>query len=359
MLISMLASVAVWLALVGAEPSPPSTTPFTATVLVKAPDGSPIPDAPVRLVSGFNLQVQMTDQQGIAAFEFQRTPIGFVLGAGLTPGYFAPVSPELQIHADARYEVLRQQYAFPTRTARQVGPDETSAHFEIAAKPAISVTGRLVDAAGGPYFNRGFAAVTYSHSITKLLPDAPFVCRGVPKSQAGRLVIAPAGSQIWVIDLTAAQLSADFDLGNVVVAPAPPTAGARLNSSFTAALFDAKWKVIHLSALLVRSDGQVVYNLTVHEDTRAMGPGLEPLDPGYRTALAPGTYYIAPGDIGSTVADKLLTLVRANRQVELDASNVPKFTAVEGQTVDFTLDPAAAKAIIEAIPEQPPVTGGP
>lgn len=356
---SMLASVAVWLALVGAEPSPPATTPFTATVLVKAPDGSPIPDAPVRLVSGFNFQVQMTDQQGIATFEFQRTPIGFVLGAVFTPGYFAPVSPEEQIHADARYDTLRVQYAFPAEIARFVGQEETSAHFEIAAKPAISVTGQLVDSSGNPFLTKGFAAVTGCHSITKLLPGGTFVCRGVPKNQAGRLVIATGMGRAWVIDLTASHLSADFDVGNVNVTPAPATAGARLNASSSAVMFDAKWKVIHLSALLVRSDGQVVYNLTVHEDTRAMGPGLEVLSTGYRTSLAPGTYYVAPGDIGSTVADKLLTLVRTNRQAELDASNVPKFTAVEGKTVDFTLDPAAAKAIIEAIPEQPPVTGGP
>lgn len=223
----------------------------------------------------------------------------------------------------------------------------SEAAFHLAAKPAVRVTGRLVSETGEPI--KGFAVFEGTHSLARTLPDGTFTCVGVPKLEPRRFVYGAGVAQVWVRDFTAQQLATNSDIGDVTIAPAAKTAMTRLRASTLAGPFDQQFNDISNGITLVRSDGSVIYSLRLNPETKVAGPATAALDPDHVMALAPGQFYISPGGIGSSYSMKLLTIVRANRHAELDASDAPKFTAVEGQTVNFTFDLAAAKAVIEAI----------
>lgn len=72
-----------------------------------------------------------------------------------------------------------------------------------------------------------------------------------------------------------------------------------------------------------------------------------------------GTCYITPGLFGNTPSFKVLDLIRAGRQAELDKAGMPKITAVADRETSLTINLPEVEAVFEKLPEVPPVPPAP
>ena len=343
-----------------AQQNPPIVT-TTVRVTVTNERNEPVGDVPIDASFPYFYQFGFTDASGRVDLLIKRAATSRELVCGVAAGLFAAKPLEERWHANDRFNELFRQYAIPSPREIMIDPAAALVEVQITLYDPIKVRGRIARADGTEFVG---AVLTSVMGGTDVLAgqNGVFECHGARKGHPLKLFVADAHSQAWLFDFGPERTWGDLDVGVLTITRAPTTAAAKVKATNFENAIDKEGGPVGDAMTLVSNDGQVLYMYGVHTDGSAM-PSSGTENPYFKFSpdvrLAPGLYYVAPGAASDYPADRLITLVRANRQVELDASNAPKFTAVEGQTVEFTFDLKAAMAILQAIAEQPPVTGGP
>ena len=169
------------------------------------------------------------------------------------------------------------------------------------------------------------------------------------------MVVAP-GSEYWDFPISAAQTLVNSDVGTLTVTRHPKTSRAVLKFTNYVGLVDTDMEVLSEGMTLIRTDGTILTFAALKDEGQAYAPVREGGVPLQPIDIPAGDYYVAPGLFAAGTAVRLLDRVRAGEQAVLDAAGVPKFTAVEGQTANFSFDARAAYTAINGSPpiELPP-----
>jgi hypothetical protein len=319
---------------------------------VRGPQGEPLADVPVQCVWAHGFPMTFTDQQGVAEFSILRERRQERIGWVLSDGFLAPLAAEKIQHASERYVQLLTQFAFPPFQVGTIPADAVNATFTLVADDAVTVQGVVMTPGGAPLVGAA-VMVAKTHSLTKADLQGAFKCRGVPKARDAILQVMGKGSRAWAVPLGSRQLATNADLGEIVLDTEAEGAHARLKWPGHRPMTSADMDSVGGEVSLIRTDGEVIHVFEIDERSGAVGTGGTNIGENQVVPLSPGCYYVAPGMIGSTPSLKLLDLIRGGRLVDLNKASVPKFTAVEGETVEFSFDLAAALAAIESIPDQP------
>lgn len=330
----------------------------TVQIEVRGPAGELLQDVPVQCVGVFEFPLAFSDETGVARFEILRERRAGRICWALSDGFLAPVAAEIGAHANARYRQLCDQFAFPAAQVAALAPDATEIQLSLVATHAVRVRGVLRDHAGAPVKGGG-VLVAKTHSLAISAADGTFECRGIPKGKAGTLLVMGKGTRVWFFHLTAAQLAAHLDLGDLSLAAVPDTASVRMSWPGHRRMTSAEMDPVGDEMTLIRADGTVMYSFDVSPQDGSIGGGDTTVLPGKVEKICPGVYYAAPGIAGCAPSLKLLELIRSGRIAEIDATSVPKQTMIADQSIDWTIDLAAALAAIEGIPVQPSVVNPP
>lgn len=333
-----------------------SAAPVTVTVNVATSAGIPIVNAPIQVYSDAAVVFGFTDVAGIVMFTIELDPSDPDIVARLWNGAFhLNLSPEERELAYEQFEQLPELYHFLPYYFAQAVPDQTQYQINMIAQPAVQVTGRLVDNQGLPLAGNFFAIGVRDSAWFGEFFDANgvFTARGISQGAGAEIALVLKGPETQLIQLSAVQTMQDIALGDIVVQlherPIP------LNMSITnfEDLYDpgdiALWTMISL----IRDDAQVLLTFPVKPpDGQVVAEVVAIQTDVPRTTE--GVYYIVPGPIAAPTALALLDAIRAGQLAALDAAGVPKFTAVAGQTTQFTFDATLARNAILAATGQAP-----
>ena len=170
--------------------------------------------------------------------------------------------------------------------------------FEIAADPAVTVSGRVVDESGRP-LGKYVTVQRHNGPLFRVCDEdtGAFEFAGVEQGRAERLYIKWGTRGLWEFrDLPAELLQEDVDVGDIVLEDPPDeTALAQVRLINTESL-DPLMSVMDgrdLRVTLIRDDGGLVYDLRVGTGLLHRSFG----DEKNVTSIAPGRYYVSLGMI--------------------------------------------------------------
>ena len=346
----------------------------TATInaVVRDPSGTPVPDCPVEVVTPDDYAFGFTNAAGVASLTFRAGSEGARGACGVSRGIFRRLDKNTVDHALSSFKAIYQNFAIPLLQPFAVSAGQASADFEIQLREKVTITGRVVDAAGTPVVG----TIPKGTSLAGNVPTPPvvgahdwmvssailwsdssgnFTLQNVPKGVDITLTVLTP-TDVWPIDVAGQRTRADLNLGSITVVRHPHTSSAAIKTTNYLDLYDTTMANLGKGAVVVSDDGQVVLSFRVDEHSGSLMGMPEVTAPGQPITLPIGTYYASPGGIGARTSERLVHRVRAGEQAALDAAGVPKFTAVAGQTVTFTFDARAAYTAINGSPpiELPP-----
>lgn len=230
-----------------------------------------------------------------------------------------------------------------------VPQDAAAADATIQLGRAVQVSGRVLNPDGTPA--KGNAFVRNQRALSTLDKEGRFVLPIAPGTLT-ELHFGVAPNVEWTVPLNLT--SADLDLGSIKVLNSPGDAIIRVDTTNGQRLSPMAKDLGGLIAL-ISIDGKVIRCFAVKP------PGLAVAN--YGTGELPkvpaGTYYVTPGMFGNTPSYKVLDLIRAGRQAELDKAGVPKITAVTDRETSLTINLPEVEAVFEKLPEVPPAQPDP
>jgi hypothetical protein len=318
----------------------PSNRTITINVQLRKENGEAIAGVPIRAMLRGNGALSKTNASGDVSLVGEVDTSATSCLVCLTAK-----SPEQgvldQLNDRDRFDEVTTQSAFRQYYKVALIATEDTYLVQIVGYPAITVSGRFVDQAGGPLD----CEVTRLDSPTSLDADTDglFSVGGVRRSTATELLCqSPNDGSYKAVQLSASQTLADIQLGDVVI---PPLGGT---VSIQVTMTNRDNLVRNLSAKrafvsFVSSDGQVIAEYPLDSDGLAKPWAEETGLP----QLPPGTYYVVPGPVQpNRTGAKLIGLIRSHRQIELDAAGAVKLIASTGSTTVLTFDAVAAETAI-------------
>ncbi len=323
----------------------------TVTVTVHDSVGQPLQDVPLMFEGWGDFAFGMTDVSGQVVLTVDREELIDETAIVLTPGIGVVDGATAKARED-RINVLMSQYSLPCSVLVTFAPGETAKTIDIIAYDAIEVTGQLKTPAGVPM--SGVIDRPYGPDGAYAYPAAggAFTLPGVRKDVSTALAVMWAGKFAKVIELSAAQTSANFDVG-VITADEPALDASLSLEVFRPVTTDLSGERNAFLVSIVRDDGSLaMFFRTTMEDPQKLSefaipliptPGVVPEPP---VAIPAGTYYVTPGIPSRPTATALVRALMDGRGAVLDVAGVPKFTVLAGQTATVVID---AEQVMQAI----------
>ncbi len=252
-------------------------------------------------------------------------------------------APEIR-GATTRLRDLKRIHSFQSGYPVPLVAGQDQYTLTISTKPAVTISGRLVDAQGQPLASGGAIARSCDCATgsNRSGPNAgAFELVGVPRGEPAQMVVLTDGRIGRFLQLSAEQTQTDLNLGNIALAPIEGASKARLLATENPPMpGSARMYTV------VSEDAATIMTVMVDAaDGRPRTPWLEP-GQGW---LPPGRYYVIPNSIGFGGDDTgwlLLDLIRSGRAAA--RSELPSFTAIANEEVAVTIDPVDTAAKIRA-----------
>lgn len=312
--------------------APDRTVELRVTVL--DPDKKPISAVGVCTMISGELKGAPTDAAGVARLSLTlpesgvRVPLQFRLGCGGKGTVLRRVTSEL---------VARAVYWV------DVPAEAAQAELTIQLERAVKVSGRVCE--DGRPVSRGSVSLRGFHALGVVGADGRFVLPVKPNANAEAHIHVDRG-RIRSVPFTVK--GTDLDLGDIEVEAVADESVVRISladGKLLRPLVEDRGAV----TTLISADGKIIRSF-VNKNNNAVGnDGPESLP-----KVPAGTYYVTPGLFGNTPSFKVLDLIRAGRQAELDKAGVPKITAVAGRETSLTINLPEAEAAFDKLPEVPP-----
>jgi len=302
-------------------------------ITVLDPDQKPVEALGVCTMIGGELKGAPTNSAGVATLPLSlpdketRVALQFRLGCGGKGAVIRRVTSQL---------VTRVVYWV------EVPAGAMRAELTIQLERAVKVSGRFRNDKG--LMSRGTVALRDYHAMSPIQTDGRFVLPVKPNSQAEAHFHVEQG-RIWSVPF--AVKDADVDLGDIDVEDVPSDAVVRLVLA-DGNLLPPTHEDRRAVTTLISVDGKVIRSF-VNKNNTALGNS----GPDTQPKVPAGTYYVTPGLFGNTPSFKVLDLIRAGRQAELDKAGVPKIVAVADKETALTISVPEAEAAFEALPTVP------
>lgn len=321
--------------------------PITVETLVRTADGDPLPDVPVQHVTMNGVAFGLTDANGRLMVTLDADRAETKLFSRIWDGTWHDAPADQLALAERRYEELRTGFSFEVKYLRALDANADNYAVEIIAYPTITVSGRLVDAAGATLAGTLGSIRCVAYDNVEPEEQGVFSIRGVRRGESERLVAQRIGSgQVHMIDLNPVQTSTDVALGDVVIEDTPADCSVAVSMSSHADLFDSSLMSLGGAATFISADAGYVGNFPASPDGGVLRETF--YVPARRPLLPPGAYYVAPGGFGTRASMAVYLSILNGRQAALDAAGVPRITAVSGQEASLEFDARAAyDAIIQ------------
>lgn len=332
-------------------------TEITVTVSVTAPDGEPIEGAPILVYTDADGGFGFTDDTGAVSYTLDRESDEALITARLWDGtYQDGLSVDERELALERYEALPKMYRFESHYLTQIQPGQTEYQINMTSQLCVEATGRLVDAQGEPITDEFFFVTVRDGAWYDVFQDTNgvFIAHGIPMGRSSELGVSRKGPESHRIQHTADQTSANFDLDDVIVQQHERLVTLDMTVTNSEGVRDLGGALdLGTMVSLIRADAEVLLTFPVKPPEGEVVAEVVQIQTDV-PRVTEGEYYVTPGPINSPTAFALLDALRADEHDALDAAGVPRFTALEGQTVEFTLDAAAAQASIQAATSESP-----
>ncbi len=257
-----------------------------------------------------------------------------------------PQPPRASTTRDAvlRHNQLKRLHSFESSYPVPLVAGQDHYSLTISTKPAITISGRLVDADGQP-FSSGTIKARSCECTSFSKRDGPavgtFELIGVPRGEPAQVIIINDGRVGRFLQLSAEQTQTDLNLGDIVLQPIVGASKARLQAEENPPLPGRS----RMYTVVSENAETIITVMVDNSDGSALTPWLE-AGQGW---LPPGRYYVIPNSIGFGGDDSgwlLLDLIRAGRAAA--RSELPSFTAVANEEVAVTIDPVEVTTKIRA-----------
>lgn len=309
----------------------PSSRTVELTVTVTDFDGSPVSKLGIGAFSDATNSGAVTDNQGVAVLSLSVLDKDVRAAVRLEGGHGDDFKKLAQLTST---RIIEQAY--------WVDIPKTVSKVNVAVKfgKAVSVCGRVVDDQGQPLRTNAFVQGQHAMSIGR--SDGRFSLPIRPATISDLYFLFDKGSY-HVLTIPASK--ADVDVGDVHV--------SRLiaaDSTVRVLLADGNrlpWtnEDRGTSIAMISLDGRTIQGFLVKN-----GLSLGNFGTGELPKVSAGSYYVTPGGFGNTPSYKVLDLIRAGRQADLDKAGVPKITAVAGKETSLTINLPEAEAVFDKLP---------
>lgn len=338
-------SVVFFGAPVAAADDPPDVQEVAVTITVQKPDGTPLEQAPIALLTKAQGRFAFTNANGVASFTIAKVGDEEHIMAFMSSGmWFTP--PDDRSTAIDRYHELRKIYAFKRQYyVPTVGDGPYS--LTIQAAEAVTLTARLVNAGGAPMLGWIGSEDTVSHEFASPENDGEFSLGGVTKGQDAVLWYSAGDtSQVHRLVLGGMLLQGDINLGSIVVNNTPLNAIVSVtNSNYEQMFLKDKVDLAQDMTLIERSslDMFVFYVARGTGEVRQHVPeDVPPAD----LRITAGEYFVVPGNLLDLPSRATYAALLAGKAQDLEDAGVPLINLQPGQNPHVTID---AKAAVEAI----------
>lgn len=317
------------------------TITVNATVLNAA--GQPLDGVPLLVVTERDSFFGRTDSAGASSIQASvlDTENKIAVTFAITGD---PTGTAEQVDADiARYTEVVGLEAFPDEVPLPIDPNTTIYAVQLQGRPAIHVSGRIVDGSGQPV--RGAVNVLGQASKPVFVgANGAFTLQGVPRGDAVDLMLSLVRSNIvHPVRLEASATQSDVQLGDVQLAV--PSGMATTITMLNRQAVAGGLEDLSDSVTAMAADGTLVGFYFVNSNGMA-GSASGAATP---VTLPAGTYYICPGNLDAQETPRRLwRAIRAGQ--DLTNSGVPGLVVTEGTPASITFDAAAAVAAVRALP---------
>lgn len=334
--------------------APAAATPITVTVTALHGDGAAFPDLWLGLIADDRAAeppawVAKTGADGVAHFTVEIPADSenvFVKVAGPGAAGLAPIGQRMSVLEQA--EQILPNYSFPEFLTIPLEDGVSEYATTLTLCPSVRVSVQLVDGNGQPIAGGAMTQISdigMDADANRNGESDPLSIGGIKQGGSADVMILGPNSPKWmVIHLTPVQTVADVDLGQIHIPPYQPgTVPLHLTVNGRDRLQTRAVESVQSAVTIFSVDGQSAIIFAHNSATGEMAHW--PTNETPETPrLDPGTYYIAPGVLGTSRANLLRQLLLNG--VDVNAAGVPKIVAVAGQEVQMTIDAAAAEQAI-------------
>lgn len=330
---------------------------ISVAVLVQDPDGDPVSDVVVQVVSRNGGNEGPTGPFGTVTLTLEASPTqdDHIL-VRLCEGYWVLSLPDEQKEFfNDKFQALRDVYAFPDWRKFPITAHGSSFAVQFSVLPSVKLLGTLRDATTGDPIT--FAACGVLRQNSAGFTDnvsGDFELKAIRDSAALLVFNLPNTNEIRILEVAAHDLDVDLNLGNVAVEPPQADASAviSLASEMPDLLDPETFNRLDGQNTLIDSDAERIYTFFVSEDmSKFVNVPWDPDMPDPR--FAAGSYYLAPGAFSLGAAMALRRALLEGKQTQLQAAGVPVLTVGSGAQATVAFDAAAANAAILSVADQP------
>jgi hypothetical protein len=337
------------------------TQVVTVSITVQTEAELPLENVPLEANSPTENRFGFTGIDGVLTTPLEITEGDDFIGVWLHSG-FRYESTEIDVAlADEMYRLYREQYFFRKWYFIPVVPGQNAYSLTITAHPIIHLTGNVLPP--GPqeqwYPNSVFIEIRDGLWFRTVDPVNEFTIPVRQGADTELFISIDDSPRLYSVPLTTAQTINDVNIGQIVIPALQTDATAQIiMQNGKGEWFPGGVGPLWLGITLISDDGSIILSyLARHDDGYVVGNPDSAVDPNMPPDLPAATYYVAPGVVSSSdhnIHMLLLDAIRAGQLAQLDAAGVPKFTAIAGQTTNFTFDAAQARDAILAATGQGP-----
>jgi hypothetical protein len=330
---------------------------ISVTVTVLDPDGAPVSDVVVQVVSRNGGNEGPTGLAGAVTLTLEASPTqdDHILVRVCEGKWARNASVEQQDLYNQSYAALLEAYAFPNWRAYPITPTGSSYSIEFDVLSAVNVSGTLRDAiTGDPVTLAACGVLKQSSGGFTSEAGGVFEVRAIRDSAATLVFNLPDSNEIRFLEVSAQNLTADINLGDITIALPQSNASAAISlTSVAPKLLDPRtFSRLDRHITLFDSNAERVYTFYLNEDgSKFVNVPWDPDLPNPR--FAAGTYYLAPGPFSLEAALALRRALLDGKHTLLQTAGVPVLTVGSGAQGTVVFDPAAANAAILSVADQP------
>lgn len=328
--------------LTDSAPAQPPTREVEVTVTVRDPAQQPLQGVPILFPDIGDRPEIRTDHTGVATGKAMVQVGSSTLHAMVSPGLVGGVE-DVRAALRDHVEFLRQ-WAFSSKYRIALTAEVEKYTLEIVARPAVRVSGRLVDFEGKPVGLTIARARGLASPLPSYAKGAPGeFCVGVPRDEKSEIVlIATEGRGI-----VTRQVSASEDavaLGDILLPTLDKDSSIKFNWTDVAKSGDGTQGGVGFMQLIA-ADGSRIIQCMVHLPPQASGQ--HPDDP---LAVPSGDFYVVTGGLSADDDEKILVLRDAARDGrDLAAMGIPRVRLNPQGTSEVNLDSTKLRKVVAEV----------